>query len=536
MAILDWFKGLFKGDEEKGPSEDKKDNDKFDGLKDLQDVFSEEKHQSNDFSEITEDQRLTEKVQKGAKGGNYPEKMLSRPERITPITLTHKRKLNICVGLDLGTSSAKTTYRVLGSTEKKVFPLCLNPTNKKTPFLLPSLIAFPDYGKMIFADEAERYLASRPLEEGVRYLKLLFAGQLDSEYHDEKIFNIFQKYCSRQGLADEFTRPDYLLAIFVLGVVKRARGALSEIFPENELNINFNICLPIDSFQKKEMQSGFQRILNAVQDIESKWSIELPLNDMFIQVQSALEGAKGEKNSETRMHLIPEAVAQMASYVTSVSAEQKIHCVIDFGAGTTDFSIFNLVDESIQGRCSYWYNAITYPIGTQRVEGLIDSYYRNKGKTLSHKEVGDILNTGLADKELKKEVKIFLESIWEESRYPVWGKAYAKNRCQGNWTHDQVEVFVCGGGGSLPYVEEIYSKSWYREDWGPYQVKKLLPPADFKVSNMDFSRLSVAYGLSYPEPELNRYVLPKDCEDQTPRKSPVIIEPENQGPVYPDNH
>ncbi len=35
-------------------------------------------------------------------------------------------------------------------------------------------------------------------------------------------------------------------------------------------------------------------------------------------------------------------------------------------------------------------------------------------------------------------------------------------------------------------------------------------------SNALFDRMAVAYGLTYPLPELDRYVLPKDAPDQTP--------------------
>ncbi len=539
MGILDWFKGLFKSENEPETQEKKKE-ETYSSHGSLQDPFVEEtpieREVRNGFgggAPVEEKPGTPE----AAKPAELKEKgsLKQPPKRIIPIRSQKADSLNIWVGLDLGTSSVKATYRVLGAPEKKIHPLRINPESRENPFVLPSLAAFTGKGDLLLAEKARRFLSERPWEEGIRYLKLLYAGQLDEEYYDEIIFTDFHRYCSKQGIEEDLAEPGCLLSVYIAAVIRKVRNNLSEIFSGSDLNINFNICLPIDTYEKEEVRKGFQKVLNAAQRIEADISEEATFTEMLARAPVTLSGASPDKDAETRMHLIPEAVAQTASYVTSLSAEQKIHCVIDFGAGTTDFSIFNLAEEE-QGKCTFWYNAKTFPGGTQRIENIIARHYRDKGKVLTHKEVANEIRSGVKDKELGRKVREVLESIWQEARYPVWGKAYGKNKLQSTWMRDNVEIFVCGGGSRLPFVREVFSKCWHQRDWGPYKVSSIKPPKDFDVSNKDFCRLSVAYGLSFPEPELNRYVLPSACPDQTPQKIPAYVEPANQGAVYPDTH
>ena len=47
---------------------------------------------------------------------------------------------------------------------------------------------------------------------------------------------------------------------------------------------------------------------------------------------------------DARVFAVPEAVAQVACYFSSLQRESGLHAIIDIGSGTTDVSIFNLQD------------------------------------------------------------------------------------------------------------------------------------------------------------------------------------------------
>jgi len=50
-----------------------------------------------------------------------------------------------------------------------------------------------------------------------------------------------------------------------------------------------------------------------------------------------------ENDNEKRVFAVPESVAGIASYLISLRQHTGLHALIDFGAGTTDLSICNLL-------------------------------------------------------------------------------------------------------------------------------------------------------------------------------------------------
>ena len=88
---------------------------------------------------------------------------------------------------------------------------------------------------------------------------------------------------------------------------------------------------------------------------------------------------------------------------------------------------------------------------------------------------------------------------------------------------DRVTVYVGGGGALNPLVPDVFKKSWMK-GWGPYKVEDIPVPVDFdKGAGAPFSRMSVAYGLTFPEPELAKFSLPSEQRDRTPRRKRMPV-------------
>ena len=70
----------------------------------------------------------------------------------------------------------------------------------------------------------------------------------------------------------------------------------------------------------------------------------------------------------------------------------------------------------------------------------------------------------------------------------------------------------------MPYVEHVFSVPWWDNLHVKYPVTSLPTPDNYDPgpSSAPFSRMAVAYGLSIPKLQLDRYVLPSDVGDQTP--------------------
>jgi len=77
---------------------------------------------------------------------------------------------------------------------------------------------------------------------------------------------------------------------------------------------------------------------------------------------------------------VPEAVAEIASYLVSLQVKNGLHAVIDFGAGTTDFSIFNLENVRTRAEEKFWYAARNLPRGAQRIERIVSLYLENMSR------------------------------------------------------------------------------------------------------------------------------------------------------------
>ncbi len=455
------------------------------------------------------------------------DKSTERRGKITPLP---SKRIKIWVGIDFGTSYTKLAYRVLGGAGK-VLPLNLG-SSPKMPYAVPSLVAF-DGGRILFGDEADRFLRGKPWYEGARYLKILFAGDINPVFLDKHMKAYFDRYCENQQVDQALLKPGYMVAAFLAYLIRKIKQQLGRTFDHEQL-VNFNVCIPIDTYQMKEVRAGFQKAVNVAEAIEENWGGQRAI-ELLESAASIWERTPDSETSESRIHLVPEAVAQMACYVNSLAAETKIHGVIDFGAGTTDFSIFNLCEDEEEDKCAYWYNAVTFPGGMAKIEDKVATWNRRNGRDLDFSELQKVMESLTATgPEIQTIVKDELHKIWEEARYPAWGKAFKKRRKESQWYKNNVKVFVCGGGSKVPYVGEIFGRCWHCDGWGPYEVTPLTAPSDFDGAPKDFPRLAVAYGLTIPRPELAKYVLPKDCPDQTPPLPPVWEGP--SGAVYDDDY
>ena len=113
----------------------------------------------------------------------------------------------------------------------------------------------------------------------------------------------------------------------------------------------------------------------------------------------------------------------------------------------------------------------------------------------------------------------------------TWGSAYRHFKKDYLWKN--VEIFVCGGGSNFPYIDKAFSKPWWVNLNTKYSVSKLPVPDNYdpEKSRAPFERMSVAYGLAIPFPQLEDFTLPSGSPDHTPAPPPVkVIDPED---LYP---
>jgi len=447
--------------------------------------------------------------------------IVSKP--ISPIR-KKREKIYIQVGLDFGTSSTKVVYSQLG--QRGSYALNFNHNLPTYPnYCLPSLAAIDKNGRIVLGIEATQQLLEQEWDSGFQRLKVVVAGKYDKEFRDSKTEKRFYQYIESNKMKNILT-PDKLTAIYLAYAINKTRELIENLpeYKDSELDIAFNICMPIEYFEKNKVRIAFENIFNMAEIIAINWRKK---GDNFDPIMDSLEMKYWSNKLNKRVFAIPEAVAGIASYLLSLRREDGLHAIIDLGAGTTDISICNLV--SLRGESeSLWYSAKNIPFGTVNIERIIASHIKSYNPELicTSRDVYVVLsNLSNPIFHKSKDVnEILYKKTWDElsairdseAYYHVWGSAYKHLKKQTKW--EKVEIFLSGGGAFLPFAENVFSIPWWKQIEGPYTVNRLPEPEDYVPgeANAPFGRMTVAYGLSIPKPMLDRYTLPKDAPDQTP--------------------
>lgn len=449
------------------------------------------------------------------------------------------KRVNIQVGLDLGTSSAKVVYWQFGRRIRR--PVLFDHAFQHYPkYCLPSVVAIDDNGDLVFGIEAEKLLINEPWNSGIRRFKVLVAGKYDNSFRDRETEMEFNDYTRRHS-KNHLLSPELVTAMYLAYVMHQTREFIEKTpeYSQNKVDLTYNVNIPIEHLEKEEVRVAFEKILAWAEVIESEW---LKSKEPFDIVKAAEKLEKKanydrkerksfeRKNPRAKIFTVPEAVAEAQSYLQSLQKKEGIHVIIDFGAGTTDASIFNYNREE-----TYWYAANCFPRGTINIERIIAAHLRKLSCDKPYFSSIDIFHylqgmksrnlTNYIEKEdilvLNKKIYDELEELWETTRQ-TWKKAY-RDHLRGESKWDNVIIFACGGGSKLPSIEEIFSEPWWEQlrTWNiKYPVKELPIPDDYDSlgGQVPFNRMSVAYGLSFPIPEFGDFTLPADSPDQTPVK------------------
>lgn len=460
-----------------------------------------------------------------------------------PIIRRQLKKIYLQVGLDFGTHSTKIVYSQIGKQLSRAVNFKHNLPNYPK-YCLPSVAAFDDHGKLLLGVEAAKLLQDKEWDSGLQRLKVIVAGNHDKAFKDPISHEKFYEHLKRHGCNETLT-PERLTAIYLAYAMKKARELIEERteYKDVELDVTFNVCVPIDHLENNKVKSVFQNILTWAEAIERKWDEK---GDEFEPINASYDLESKSHSEDRRVFLVPEAVAEMASYLVSLRKREGLHAIIDLGAGTTDVSICNLFIPS-SGSISYWYATRNIPAGTIKVGSIIASYLKEQAnkRPCSCVEVSNFLDnlgsyhsstTGTQEGnwKLMSSIKDEIRAIRDSEDYrKTWGSAYMRHlKKQSAW--EKVEVFVSGGGANLPFIEEVFSIPWWSQLEKKYPVSSLPAPDDFSAedSGAPFQRMAVAYGLARPIPELDDYVLPGYAPDHTPPPLPTRNGPDRDD-LYP---
>lgn len=428
------------------------------------------------------------------------------------------------VGLDFGTSTTKVMYRELGVAETRVRLITFDHGLTDYPsYCVPSIATFDRRGTLLIGAAAAKRVSPLGWGAGLSRLKTLIAGRIEERYLDVAWNDRFREHV-KVALGDESRcTPDALAATYIAAVMRRTRRQLQQEFGTDRLDLVFNTCVPIDQSERTPLVRAFERVIATAADLERDQLGEAPARAWLDRAMERLPDIVYDIHSDDqRVFLMPEAVATAAGYVTSLRRQSGLHAVVDIGAGTTDVSICLLTLARRGGATTHWYAARSIPMGAARIEGIVATVLGRTRRSVSQ----ELVHLALAnDPKLSPEcgsvVEDELKRMWNGT-VKAWSDAYGHLSRQSAWTGDAVTVFLAGGGAGIPAALKVFARSWIT-NWGPYPCRVIPTPESFdsRTSAAPFHRLSVAFGLATPLPELGHHVMPSKAADHTPPKPPI---------------
>jgi len=473
------------------------------------------KHVERDKASKKEEIEATFQLKK-----EYVQTPLEIPEYI-PIR-QKRAKVHLQVGLDFGTSFSKVIVNQIGRRQKWVHDFGHN-LLEIPRYCCPSMVAVDNHGNFLFGPEAFKHLGKDEWDCGFQRLKVIVAGKYNNSFVNSPAEEKFYEYYQQREVNQKVFSPEKLTALFLAYIMHNVRQSVENTseYSDCDLDIAFNICVPIEHYENNELRLVFDRIFQDAEAIYLFWREKGRQANVYESLEKLADYlVKDEK--ERRVFSVPESVAGIASYINSLHKEEGLHGVIDLGSGTTDVSVFNLMTLKGETEC-VWYSAKNIPRGAYNLERIVFQYVRKNEELVGYRDILSCFNS-LNDKNYRKvnihlfnEVRFEIKKIWSCDEYKeAWRSAYRHLRKQTKW--ENVRIFLSGGGSTFLFAKEIFKIPWWPQIYKTWEVNSFPIPDDYEPgrTGAPFERMTVAYGLSYSLPELSKYTLPKDAPDHTP--------------------
>lgn len=305
---------------------------------------------------------------------------------------------------------------------------------------------------------------------------------------------------------------------------------LRDVYGRSRINWLINVGLPSDPWHDQQLEDLYKRIAWGAWEL-SVTPGRVTLDAAKIAYKSYPNGiaSDGSLRSPEQIEIIPEFIAQVASYVKSARREEDLHLLVDIGAGTVDVTTFNV--HSDDGDDVYpIFAARVLPLGTHF---LLNEILVSSERAIEWDDSQPFPSAGVIVERLrldKERVISTMQSMTHRFVSAV-GKVLArtkKRRYRGSphWM-EGIPVFICGGGANIPFYRNALGRLNKPTEY-PMRLIQMERPDILKAPGLnakDFHRLSVAYGLSFDAFDIGRIRPIDDTPDDDPPPA---------GPSYTD--
>jgi len=403
-----------------------------------------------------------------------------------------KRNIQAIIGFDFGTAYTKVAVRV--GARDSYFIQFNGVPGVTNSYLLPCVMSVDQSGEysLGMSDNAEKLISQ---------LKLSLMHEKTS--HNEEVS----------------------IVLFLAFVLSYIRGWFAEHYGQNYLDREFewylNIGVPAESWHDTKLCDKYKQITRLAWHLSLKEDDGITYKNAELIVQQGINCCDAKEDlGEERIGLIPEFVAQIASYTRSPRRESGLHFLVDIGAATLDAVTFNVWDDGVQDQFPIYVSRVR-PLGThflckhlvkdntqkgndQLYEGYL-CFNNDPVKEVSSKYSISAQAAHTLCNSFKVEVRKVIDDVLRNTRS-------RRDPKSPHWKYG-VPSFICGGGAHIPLYQECIKA--FNRDGYKFRLKiRPMSLPDVVSSDMeDTSRLTVAYGLSFDKDDLGKIVPEYEISD-----------------------
>lgn len=440
--------------------------------------------------------------------------------------------LALNLGIDFGTSFTKVCFRDVVNDRSEIVTFTDDITHLEEALLLTKIGILPD-GTLITgltASEWQRY--ENQVQTTVEFIKMRLAE-----------FDLPQGAVSWQleklpGVSDARTIEN-ICAYYLSRVITRAQAWIRlhkpELIINQKIDWSANVGVPVEYFDSKAI-ARFEKALSLGWLLSNE-----PLTEpMTIQtLHDRLEILRATlQETTTDCRAVPEIAAEVWALINSREVDEGFYVLFDVGDGTLDGSSFRYWNDEGEKKVDFFSGKVN-PLGvtafSQRLAQELGIAELDVKDTVcgNSTRYSDRFQTSTARKEIQRLVaKVIREG---SSRYGEHGFRLVHS------SKTTLDVLIGGGGGQTSFYEKAIKSTHQdfqhaRSGIPAYEVRSLPTPKDLEtngISQQEFHRFAVAYGLSIPEGEQPEIRLPSMMEQTKPTLSKTE-DPMGKPPKYED--
>ncbi len=396
------------------------------------------------------------------------------------------------IGLDFGTAYTKAAIRV--GARDVYFVEFSGVPGVTNPCLLPCVMS---------VDQSENYSLgmSDDAKKLISQLKLSLL-QENTDYHQK-----------------------VSIVLFLAFVLSHIRDWFVKNYGQNYLDRKFewhlNIGVPAESWHDEKLCDKYKQICHFAWNLSLLDNVDITFKNAELMTQKKSNRSwKTDGLRQERLGLIPEFVAQIASYTRSPRRESGLHFLVDIGAATLDAVTFNIWDDGIQDKFPIYVSRVR-PLGThflckhlskdeeQKTDDLLYEGYL----CFNNNPVEEVLSKySISDQKAHELCNPFKTKV-REIIYDVLKNTRSRRDPRSpHWGYG-VPAFICGGGANISLYRECIEA--FEGDSFKYRlkIKPMSLPAVASKHVGDVSRFTVAFGLSFDKDDLGRIVPEHEIRD-----------------------